>query len=138
MKKIYNAFSFFNYKFVMNIPFLDTDNYSLKLIKFLENEKNLRKSIIDCILRQKSKKIDVFDEIIKNNRNHLNQADVGLISVIQSYVSELFTDNLTQFVFKSEKDHFLSTFLFNKLYHEYKLDEIKRNEINEKKIKILL
>ena len=134
MKKIYNAFSFFNYKFVMNIPFLDTDNYSLKLIKFLENEKNLRKSIIDCILRQKSKKIDVFDEIIKNNRNHLNQADVALISVIKDYVSELFTDNLTQFVFKSEKDHFLSTFLFNKLYHEYKLDEIKKKENNEKKI----
>ena len=111
IKNIYNAFSYFNYKFVIDIPFLETENYSVEVIKYLQMQKDLMNSIIDCVLRQKTKKIDIFNEIVKNN--YIKQEDVGLISVIQNYLSELFTDNLTQFVFKSEKDHFLSTFVFS-------------------------
>ena len=130
MKNIYNAFSYFNYQFIMDIPFLKEDKYSIELIKYLENEKGLVKDIIDCVLRQKTKQKDIFNEILKNN--YFKQEDVGLISVIQKYLTILFTDSLTQFVFKSEKDHFLSTFLFNELYKKNtKIIKIEPNKENK-------
>ena len=131
MKNIYKAFSYFNYEFVMDIPFLKEEEYSVKIREYLEKDENLRNSIIDCVLRQKTKKIDVFSEILKNK--HVKQEDIGLISVIQNYLSVLFADNLTQFVFKSEKDHFLSTLIFNKLYEEESNKEA--NNIGKEEIK---
>ena len=53
MKNIYNTFSYFNYKFSIDIPFLEEDKYSIGLIKYLESDGELRENIIDCVLRQK-------------------------------------------------------------------------------------
>ena len=138
MKNIYNTFSYFNYKFVMDIPFLKSDKYSFGLIRYLESEEELRKQIIECVLRQKKEKKDIFIDILKNN--YLKREDECLIKVIRNYLSVSFNEDLAQFIFKSEKDHFLSTFLFNKLYkknrdnvegNDNKLeDKINENEIN--------
>ena len=138
MKNIYNTFSYFNYKFVMDIPFLKSDKYSFGLIRYLESEEELRKQIIECVLRQKKEKKDIFIDLLKNN--YLKREDECLIKVIRNYLSVSFNEDLAQFIFKSEKDHFLSTFLFNKLYkknrdnvegNDNKLeDKINENEIN--------
>jgi hypothetical protein len=39
MKNIYNAFSYFNYSFIMDVPLLKPEEYSVEVIKFLEKEK---------------------------------------------------------------------------------------------------
>ena len=114
MKNIYYAFSYFNFEFIFDVPKINKDNYSIQLIEYLKEEKELTNNIIKCVLRQRTNEKDIFGKILKTN--YLNQEDISIISVVQRYLSELFTDNLTQFVFKSEKDHFLSTFLYNKLY----------------------
>ena len=112
-KNMYDAFSYFSYSFSFDFRnIIDKDNYPIKVITLLEDNEELSSSIIDCILSQKfNNQNDILGEILK--KNYITSDDVGIISVIQRYLSELFTDNLTQFVFKTEKDHFLSTFIFN-------------------------
>ena len=126
MKGIYDAFSYFKYEFIFKIPGLDMNNYPLKIVKYLNDQKDLRESIINCILRQKNKKKEIFSEILKNK--YISREDIDIISVIKRYLSELFRDNITQFVFKTEKDHFLSSFIFNQL-------ENNNNIINDNKEK---
>jgi hypothetical protein len=134
MKNIYDAFSYFSYNFSMKVNGIDKNNYSLQIIKYLKEQKNLRDSIINCVLRQKSKHKDIFSAILKSN--YFTRDDVGLTSVIQRYLSELFIDNLTQFVFKSEKDHFLSAFIFNKLYGDVNVQNVDNNKKeDEEKLK---
>ena len=131
MKNIYSAFSYFTYDFIINVPYLKKDNYSLKIIKFLNKEEELTKLIINNILRQKSIQRDILGEILKNN--YFSRDDIGIISIIQKYLSQLFSENLTQFVFKSEKDHFLSTIIFNQFYKNKDIiieDENENEEIN--------
>ena len=128
LNNIYQTFSYFAYSFTMNIQGIDKDNYSKKLIEFLKDEKDLRESIINCILSQKTEQKDILSDILK--KNYFSRDDVGIISVIKKHIIELFTDNLTQFVFKTEKDHFLSTFIFNQLFNNV---DIKNNEIKEEK-----
>ena len=127
IKYIYNAFYYFKYKFILDIPFLKEEDYPIEVIKYLEKDKVLIQSIIDSIIKQKNIKIDIFN-IIKYN--YIQKEDIGYISVTKRYLSELFHDNITQFIFKSEKDHFLSTFIFNKLYYN-KNDNIEENKNNE-------
>ena len=126
---IYDAFSYFKYDFILKIPGLDIDNYPLKIVKYLEAQKDLRESIINCILRQKNKKKEIFSEILKNN--YISRDDIDIISVIKRYLSELFRDNLTQFVFKTEKDHFLSSFIYNQLENNNNDNKEKVGEIEE-------
>ena len=131
MKNIYDAFSYFTYNFTTKIVGIDKDNYPLQVINYLKEHKNLRDSIINCVLSQKSKDKDIFSSILKSN--YFTRDDVGLISVIQRYISELFMDNLTQFVFKSEKDHFLSSFIYNKLYEDLNVQNVENNKQEEGK-----
>ena len=136
MKNLYKVFSYFDYEFAMEIPSLNQNNYSKNIIKYLENDKELVDSIINCILRQKTKEKDIFNDILRNN--YLKREDVGMISVIQNYLSILFIDHITQFVFRSEKDQFLSTFIFNKLNQDLQKDDskdnVKNNAYKENKI----
>ena len=60
--------------------------------------------------------------------------DVDIISVLRKYLSELFKNNFAKFIFKSEKDHYLSPFLFNKLKKEINRKIIKKEEQKEKEI----
>ena len=115
MKGIYDAFSYFNYDFILKIHGLDMNNYPLKIVQYLENQKYLKNSIINCILRQKIQQKEIFLEILKKNKKYISNDDIDIISVIKRYLSELFRDNITQFVFKTEKDHFLSAFIYNQL-----------------------
>ena len=131
MKYIYNSFSFFIYDFIINVNGIDKDNYTLQVIKYIQEHKNLRDSIINCVVNQKSKQKNIFNKILINN---ITRNDVGIVSVIQRYLSELFLDNLSQFVFKTEKDHFLSTFIYNKLYYDEndQNDQKENRKIDEK------
>ena len=126
---IYDAFSYFKYDFIFDIPGLDINNYPLKIVKYLESQKDLRESIINCILRQKNKKKEIFSEILKNK--YISRDDIDIISVIKRYLSELFRDNLTQFVFKTEKDHFLSPFIYNQLENNNNDNKEKVGEVEE-------
>ena len=70
----------------------------------------------------------IFEDILKTN--YFSREDIEIISTVQRYLSESFTDNLSQFVFKSEKDHFLSTFIFNNRDKEKKENENKEKDVN--------
>ena len=131
LKNLYKAFSYFDYEFTMDIPTINQNNYSKNIIKYLKNDEKLVESIIKCILKQKAKEKDIFNDILR--KNYLKREDVGMISVIQNYLSNLFIEHLAQFVFKSEEDQFLSTFLFNKLNQDLHKDAPKDNNINKDK-----
>ena len=133
MKNIYNSFSYFKYEFAIDIDGIKDNNYSKEVINYLTEQKSLSQSIINCVLRQKVEEKDVFGEILK--KNYFTRDDIEIISVVQRYLSGLFTDNLTQFVFKSEKDHFLSTFIFNKFYNKVD-NNINKQEEEKNEIKI--
>ena len=129
MKYIYKAFSFFSYDFIINVDEIDKDNYTLQVIKYLQVHKNLRDSIINCVLNQKTKQKDILSKILINN---ITRDDVGIVSVIQRYLSELFLDNLSQFVFKTEKDHFLSIFIYNKINSDVNDQNLGQQEDRKK------
>ena len=128
MKYLFNAFSYFKHDFTMDVEGIKDDNYSKEVINYLKENKELRESILKCVLRQKTKERDFFGEILK--KNYFTKDDIEIISIVQRHLSELFTDNLSQFVYKSEKDHFLSTFIFNKFYN--KVNNKKNNDNNKK------
>ena len=132
IKGIYNAFSYFNYKFNINIPNLNENNYSKYLIKYLQQEHELSLKIINCILKQPIKENDIFYQILK--KNYIVNNDVDIIDGVKRYLSELFINNLTQFVFQSEEEHFFSTFIFNQIIF-YK--DIDYEIINEEKNRII-
>ena len=52
IKNIYNAFSYFNFEFIFDVPKINKDNYSIQLIEYLKEEKELTNNIIKCVLRQ--------------------------------------------------------------------------------------
>ena len=139
LKYIYNVFSYFTYNFTMNLDDqIKKENYSLKVIEYLKEQSELREMISKCILNQKMGQNDILGEILKN-KDYFTRDDIEIISVIQRYLSQIFIDNLTQFIFKSEKDHFLSTFIFNKFYTEINDNnnqnkEDKKEKEEEKKI----
>ena len=126
---IYNAISYFDYRFNIETPYLNENNYSKLLIEYLKKESGLTEKIINCILKQPIEEKDIFSDVLKNN--YLTPKDVDLISVTKRYLSEIFTDVLTKFVFKSEQDHFLSTFLYNKIFFYKDIDDIPLNEEKE-------
>ena len=125
---IYKAFSYLNYNFNINIPYLNENNYSKYLMKYLTEEKKLSQKIINCILKQHIKEKDIFFEILK--KNYIEYKDVDIIDGVKRYLSELFTNNLTQFVFKSEEEHFFSTFIYNKIFFYKEIDFEIINEEN--------
>ena len=87
MKYINEAFSYFKYEFVLKIPGINIDNYHLKIKEFLKEQKDLRESIINCILRQKINNQEIFS-IIK--KIFLSRNDNDNISVFKVFLSELF------------------------------------------------
>ena len=134
---IYEVFSYFNYEFLINMPEINHSKYTKNLIEFLLDHKDLKNKIINCITRQnqKEKSEDIFFEIFKENL--MKFEDVDMISVIRKYLSNLFKNNFAKFIFKSEKDHFLSPLFLNNLQN-YLFKNLKNaNEKNliEKKDK---
>ena len=81
MSNIYNAISYFNYKFQIDIPFLNENNYSKLLIRYLQKEEGLTKKIINCILKQRIEDKDIFECILKNG--YISQNDVDIISIVK-------------------------------------------------------
>ena len=120
MTSIYNAFSYFNYKFNIKIPYFNETNYTKYLIKYLKEEEELKEKIIKCIIEQPIEENDIFYEILK--KNYFVKNDIDIISTVKRYLSELFENSLTKFIFKSEQDHFLSTFLYNKIFYFNDID----------------
>ena len=58
--------------------------------------------------------------------------DVDILSVTRKYLSELFKNNFSKFIFKTEKDHYLSPLLYNNL-QSYILKKIReKKEIKAK------
>ena len=128
----------------MNIPAINQSNYSKSIIEYILSEKELTEKIKNCIIKQKKKENtdDIFYSILKNNL--MKFEDVDLISVLKKYLSDLFKNNFAKFIFKSEKDHYLSPLLYNqklnielqkykkekKIQKEFKQEE-KKEEINE-------
>ena len=131
MKSIYNAFSYFNYKFNIKIPYYNERNYTKFLIKYLQEEEDLKKKIIKCITEKPMEKTDIFYEILE--KNYLIQNDVDIISAVKRYLSELFENELANFVFQSEQDSFLSTFLYNKIFFFKDTDDFDFSNEDEKK-----
>ena len=134
MDNIYDIFSYFNYNFTIEIEGIDKNNYPKKVINFLKNNKELTKLLIKCILKKPIDNIDIGN-ILKKNEIFTSK-DIGIVSVVQKYLSKLFIDNLIKLIFELEKDNFLSPFIFNnhKGVQEIKGEnEIKKEENEIKK-----
>ena len=132
LKSIYDTFSYFNYDFLINIKGIDKNNYPIKVMKFLENNEEFSKFLINCVLKRPKTEIDI-GKIIKK-KEYFTKDDVGIISVVQKYLLNLFTDDLTKLIFQLEKDNFLSTFIFNQILNNKnnKAEELPPNNNGDK------
>ena len=133
MKSIYDTFSYFNYNFAFDIKGIDKNTYPTYVMELLEKNKELGDMLIKNVLIKQTSKCDI-GEILKK-KNYFTRDDVSIISVIQRYLSQLFNDNLTRFIFKLEKDNFFSSFIFNENENKNKLNdnEIAKKEKKEEK-----
>ena len=122
----YNATSFFDYDFPFSVKGIDKSNYTDFLINFLKENLELRQYIIKSILKHHLGKIDILEEFLKNS--NFTKIDNSIITVIQQYLSELFTRGLAKFILKAEMDNFLSTFIFNQVSNN-KIPLIEKNKI---------
>ena len=131
LKKINKVFSNFNYNFIVNVRDINKNNYPIKVIEYLKKNKDLRESIIKSVLKQKFDNKGILIKFLKEY--HFTRDDIGITSIFQKYLSELFTENLIQFVFKTEKDHFLSTFIYNQFYVDINIQNKENNNEEKKK-----
>ena len=82
--------------------------------------------LINCILKKQTSKINIGD--VLKRKEFFTREDVGITSVVQKYLSSLFTNNLSKLLFKLEKDNFLSTFIFNQKFPDFNQPLINKNE----------
>ena len=97
------------------------------------NNDELSKLLINCILKKQTSKINIGD--VLKRKEFFTREDVGITSVVQKYLSSLFTNNLSKLLFKLEKDNFLSTFIFNQKFPDFNQPLIidNKNEEQDKK-----
>ena len=133
MKNIYDTFSYFNYNFSINLGGIDKNNYAKNVMDFLMNNEELSKLLINCILKKQTSKINIGDVLKK--KEFFTREDVGITSVVQKYLSSLFTNNLSKLLFKLEKDNFLSTFIFNQKFPDFNQPLVIDNKNEEQDIK---
>ena len=132
--KIYQIFSYINYEFLLDIPTINQSYYIKNLIEYILSEKELNTKIKNCIIKQNKKENteDIFYSILKNNR--IKAEDVDIITVLKNYLFDLFKNNFAKFIFKSEKDHYLSPLLFNEKLN----NQIKKVKKEEEKNEIIV
>ena len=109
LKNIYDTFSYFNYNFNVDLEGIDKNIYPKKVMEFLEKNDEISKLIVNCVIKKPTAKIDIGQ--ILNKSEYFSKDDVGIITVVQKYLSSLFKNDLGKLIFKLEKDNFFCTFI---------------------------
>ena len=121
LTKIFNQiFSYLTYEFKNeNSEMQDFKNKTLNeenYIKEILFELSKNKYILDMIREKIETQFeDNLNEIVKNIFTHstFEKSDIEFIDIIYKTIKEQVSFLLFKFIFKAEKDHFLSPFLFN-------------------------
>jgi len=130
INNFYLSLSCMNYEISSSIGDINAHNYINKLIKYISKEKELRKAINECLLKQiKNEEEDIITKIFKE-KNAINQADIDIIGVIIRHLSISYTKLLKSFYYKAEKDHFFSSLLFFYNDNNDMDDDENKNENN--------
>ena len=127
---IFLTMSYIKYTITEPYKGLDQNNYSQKLIEFINKNERLRFLINECLLRN----VQEEDLIIKlfMDKNAFTGQEVEILSVIKRYLSTKYKSQISLFFFKAEKGQFFSSLLSYSLTKEI-WPQKKNNYIKEKK-----
>ena len=119
---------------------MNEDEYRNQLLKYMENNKDFKKSIIkkakELIDEDKNVKGDCGSLIVKMfNENYINKNSIDLISCLMDYIQEkIYNKNLEKIFTFLENNNFLTTLLEidKDISNENKLDKDIISELKEK------
>ena len=134
-KNIFKSISYMNYNVIAPYNSLSKENYVMKLIEFINNNKRIRDAMNEAVFNQSFEEgVDTISKIFED-KDSLIGDKINIISKIKNYVSKVYLSNLTLILFKAERDQLFSTLLTN---DEKKLRLIKEDKKNDKDGKINL
>ena len=110
MENIYKTFEYMKYNIPSSIGKLNQDTYINKLIKYIENNKELRDNINKCILKHMEKEENIIFKVFKL-KNSVGKNDLDILYVIRRNLYELYVKHLNLLYFKAEQDQFFSSLL---------------------------
>ena len=108
---IYQTFTYMDYSFPYSFKEINRSNYIKKLIRYIQDDKNqLKKRINAIIIDQLEKDENIIINAFKN-KNLVDKYDTNIISSIERYLNEIYTQLWNNFYYKVEKAQFFSTLL---------------------------
>ena len=128
-ENFYTCLSYMNYSFCNVLGKLNKE-YANKLVDYIDSDKELKKSLNNCILKEMEKEENIIIQIF-STENIINQNDIDMIGVIQRYLCDLYLKYLNLIYYKAEKDQFFSTLLSNNEKLLIIENEEKREKFNK-------
>ena len=129
---IHKSLSFFKYNILYSFGNLNKDNYKNYLIKYIEEDENIRKQINgfinnNLLKERNSNKITSENSDRKGIQIEISEKDIDIISILKYYLSNLYNSHLVKIIFKFDKFSIFSSIL--SINEEELL--IKKNKENE-------
>ena len=100
---------------------LNEETYINELTDYISNEKNLRKLINKCLLKEVPDDEEIIKQIFQKE-GAVIQEDIDIISIIQRNLSKKYMKLLNVFYYRAEKDHFFSSLLSSYSENNNKMD----------------
>ena len=112
---IFKSISYLKYNISSSYKGLSKENYVEKLIEFISSNSRLRDLINKKIFTQLfTKNEDIINKVFSDAKA-FKGGEIEILSVIKTYLSKLYTTQLSLFYLKAEKDQFFSALLCNNI-----------------------
>ena len=135
---IYSSLSFLKYNIMFPFGNINKLNYKDNLIKFIKNDKDVRKNINDYINKHLLEYKNSIKNTLENSEGdgiqiEIYEKDIDIISILKNYLSNLYKTHLVRIIFKLEKvSYFSSLILINQKESLFKETNESNKEFKKK------
>ena len=127
-KNIYETLSYMDYNIECEYQGISKKNYSKKIIKFIQNNKDINEKINKLIVQQMEKDENLISNSLKK-KDLVTIYDIDFISCIQIYLSEKYADYFNNFYYNAEKEQFISSLI--SIEEQKKKNKNQINDLND-------
>ena len=110
--KIFKIVNYLNYNILFESKDLNKNNYSSKITKMIINNEFIQNQIINSLKSFGSKLPNYINDIFLSDNLEIN--DIDFIELINTKLSQIFSEYLLKIIYSSINDNILNPFLINK------------------------
>ena len=131
-KNIYETLSYMDYNIDCEYQGINKKNYSKKVVKFIQSNKDIKEKINKLIIQQMEKDENLISNSLKK-KDLVTIYDTDFISCIQIYLSERYAEFFNNFYYNAEKEQFISTLISMEASKEIIKNQIKEEDEEKNK-----